>query len=137
MGTSRLCRGPRLPCRSTARLRPAPCRSLYRGLAVPFIAIQCPAYQTSTCHNTLLYCETNSASLPLYNTNSATAHLSYNTVRVLQYNGSTTNLLIAIQFQPLYSPCHNTIVVLQHKPSHSSLANLQYTSYCNTKPLLL
>ena len=86
---------------------------------------------------TLLYCKTNSASLPLCNTNSATTHPSCNTIRALQYNGSTTNLLIAIPFQPLYSPYHNTIVVLQHKISHSSIANLQYTLYCNTKPLLL
>ena len=91
---------PSAPARARAtRLEPS---AVSQPVSWPCCALFCNTMPCLSNLNlsqyTLLYCETNSASLPIYNTNSATTHPNCNTIRVLQYNGSTTNLLIAIQF---------------------------------------
>ena len=65
------------------------------------------------------------------NTNSATTHPSYNTIRVLQYNGSTTNLPIAIQFPFSCNTifCHCTSYTAIQSP-----ITIQFSFSCNTMP---
>ena len=114
------------------------------------IAIQfsTPSPFLATIHQ--VYCNTNKEKQPFKPTIiqflHSTAH-PCNTIRVLQYNGSTTNLLIAIQFQPTAPPYCNTIfqphafscnaiLLLQYKPSqlHPSLV-IQFQYFVFSSPL--
>ena len=105
------------PCHNTPRCiaiqrptKPAP-QSQYNKLYCNTVS---PTARLLMSQYTLLYCDT----IP-----SPTLQPSF-----LQYNSFYCNTISAslLQYtsQPNYSPCHNTIVVLQHKTNHSSLAKL-------------
>ena len=92
-----------------------------------FIVYCSPKFQYNNC------VAIQSSTPSSWNTNPATTHPSCNTIRVLQYNGSTTNLPIAIQFNTLHSLYCNTPWCLAIQFLSLAAAPLQYTSlYCNT-----
>ena len=65
------------------------------------------------------------------NTNSTTTHPSCNTIRVLQYNGSPTNLPIVKQFPFSCNTifCHCTSYIAIQSP-----ITIQFSFFCNTMP---
>ena len=92
--------------------------------------LSCPCWSQYTA----VYCDTQPQ---------PSSHLSCNTIIVLQYNPQQPPL--AIQTQPLHTQvtiqsmycnimAQQLTSLLQYNSSHStSLVNLQYTLYCNTK----